>query len=1108
MGLQIRTYVDGNQEFIDLYGNENIDIEISFAEIQDITKKNSAFTKEFKVPGTKNNNNIFNYFFDINAVALSWNPKRKFEADLLYDGYELYNGYVRMNAVTINKLETIYSVTFYSSVGDLASNIGDKGLCEVDTSSLNHSLYQYSTASTLFYDPSLQDFGAVDPNSNFYLYRYNPISAGDVQYIIGQRGYDYTGTTFGTIRDIDTYQTPLLDFSGVTGFFDNRSTPVIPPYLIPSIRTKKLYELIVNQAGYQIDSDFFETDYFKRYYLPLSFNTDSVFMSQSKDWYCNIINSSGTTISGGFDLFQVYDNTSSTTTTREVFKSQQVIEDNLNFNPIDVNDYTDQGLVEPIGLGQVKDYLIAVPQPYSTVQKMRFDISWTFSGSTGGMSVPGAQIFVDNVIGYFSGSNLLDTYTYYNDYIYVDDFTTSGTLTFTAETFSIQTFNQTSFIMVSSIPQELGFYINEVQVQAVDLKQQLPFTIELYKEMSCEFKQIEFLQNINRTFNLVVVEHPVKPKTLIIEPIVNYIGKGRLLDWTDKVDYDSPQTLRPTTSLINGSIFLANKQDKDFVNTQYNTKSNKIFGQNIIDLGVDYKNATTNLVQTLGQNTDYYLNASGDTNFALPCYFISKESNVNGRTVFEYRPFRSLPRQIFKSVPLPSGNTGQIGYFQRFADTSFNPFIVGGFSPNGMNLVKTQQNINRLTTYPFLISGFSHYTIYDASNSFTPDELIYPEADTMYDRYYRDYIDDLTSEENKIYSCKMQLNPWDVSQLYFDETILIKNAKFRINKISNLSLTDENALCDVELVKLTLDYTPTPTLFFDLVSCDDPCDIIHSNTDINYLLWAFGLPTITTTGNTTGKIIKALTDYDADQSRPFKKYKVVQTEYNPNYTYERVYFEFVEASYTPLLVYTVSNYRMYNSCSATTESFKLDTVSSLTGITSSACLTVDVTNTGYSRSTFYFTNCSGSTSSWTLDPSASISVCGLWGTFTGTNFRFCPDFTNAVCIETPLPTPTPTVTPGLSPTPTPTVTPTNTLTASMTPTPSTTPLFQCFIAKTINVTTAGWLKYTTCDGVTQYEYKAVGNHQINICIREGSLLPGIPFAQLAVFTETSGGVPC
>ena len=149
MGLQIRTYVAGQEKYIDLYGNENIAIEVSFAEIQDITKKNSAFTKEFRVPGSNNNNDIFNYFFDINSIALDWNPKRKFEAQLIFNGYELYSGNIRMNQVTILKTEKVYSITFYAEVGDLSSNIGDKALCNVDTSSLNHSLYDIYTAQTL-----------------------------------------------------------------------------------------------------------------------------------------------------------------------------------------------------------------------------------------------------------------------------------------------------------------------------------------------------------------------------------------------------------------------------------------------------------------------------------------------------------------------------------------------------------------------------------------------------------------------------------------------------------------------------------------------------------------------------------------------------------------------------------------------------------------------------------------------------------------------------------------------------------------------------------------------------------------------------------------------
>ena len=208
MGLQIRTYVDGNQEFIELYGNEDIDMEVSFAEIQDITKKNSAFTKEFKVPGSKNNNFIFNYFFDLNQVFTDWNPKKKFEADLIYDGYEIYNGYVRLNSVSINKIEKVYSITFYSAVGDLVANIGDLALCNVDTSSLNHSLYNTSTAESLFFDPSLHNpysYNIANPTAPITL---NPINEGKVQYVLGQRGYDYTGSTYRDIRDINVANTP------------------------------------------------------------------------------------------------------------------------------------------------------------------------------------------------------------------------------------------------------------------------------------------------------------------------------------------------------------------------------------------------------------------------------------------------------------------------------------------------------------------------------------------------------------------------------------------------------------------------------------------------------------------------------------------------------------------------------------------------------------------------------------------------------------------------------------------------------------------------------------------------------------------------------------
>lgn len=1086
MALQIRTYVNGQQEFIELYGNEDIDLDVSFAEIQDITKKNSAYTKEFKVPGTKNNNYIFNYFFDINQVFTDWNPKKKFEADLIYDGYELYNGYVRLNSVSINKIEKVYSITFYSAVGDLVANIGDKALCNVDTSSLNHSLYSANIAEYLFRDPSLHNpYSIYDFNPPYpFDIEINPINTGKVQYILGQRGYDYTGSTFRDIRDIDTSQTPLLDFSATTGFFDFSGTPLISSYLIPSIRTRTLYELIVNQAGYFLESEFFDSDYFARYYIPLSFNTEQPYMAQAAPYEYRWLNQSGETNSY---LREVVNPATGVRYFTNWFKTQDILEENFGFNPLSYSAYSATTLSQ----NELENYMFALPQSNG--------IPYTFKATITTVSTTG--LFPTTQVGglfqlwkYQQNTTplqaqLITTSNYNVDFSF--PFSISS-FVMTGQTTSFGYINGTDLYFLSFTKNGLPFTVFGCEFEIITSPIVLPDTIELYKEMSCDQKQIDFIQNINRTFNLVVVEHPVKTKTLIVEPMINWIGKGEQLDWTDKINYDATQNLYPTTNLINGSLFVANKPDKDYINTEYTKRSNKIFGQNIIDLDVDYKNKTTNLTQTIGQNTDYYLNASGYTNIALPCYFITKENNNNGISTFEYRPFRSIPRQTFMSVSIPTGNTESNPFFYRYRGTN-NPFTV-----IGLIAVGNFPNFNRNTTYPYAIEDFSHYTIYDSSNTFTDDELVYPELENQYDRYYRDYITDLTSDENKIYQVQMYLTPWEVSNLYYNETIMIKNAKFRINKISGLSLL-QPGLCNVELVKLTRDYEPTPILFYDLISCDDSCDVIHTHTDIIYPIWAFeGLYVDVVVGYTTVPILK--------------RYYVVRTEYNESYSYTIPYFNTYQ---TNTFDYYINwDYAVYDSCSGSTPTFLLDVRDEITTGYSGDCVSMTITNTGTSQSTFGFEYCDGTEGSWTLDPSSAITICGLYASFQTTGFTYCLTGFTPCIIYTPLPTPTPTNTPNL-PSPTPSITPTNTLTPFLTPSPTKTPTptpstGNCRINTVLNITEPGWIKYISCpSGATTYPFiSSTGSYTITECIYEGTIQPGFPYAQVAVFTITSSGTPC
>lgn len=1077
MGLQIRTYVGGEQKFIELYGNENITMNVSFAEVQDIRKKNSAYSQEFKVPGSKNNNEIFNYFFDINAVALDFNPKLKFEADLIYDGYEIFNGFIRLNSVTIDKIEKIYSLTFYSQVGDLAANIGDKALCNVDTTSLNHSLYRQAVVNSIFFDPSLQPpdyIRQANPTYAQFLDTFDagwdgPVGQGQVQYYLTYRGYDYTGSTTGSIIDIDYLETPILSFSGVNRFFDYYDSPLRLTYMMPSLRVNTLYELICNQAGYQLQSEFFETDYFKRYYLPLSFNTEQPNMAQAANLDYYFVNLSGQSLGSTGLTYNEFG--SGILESRRIVEAKEIVKNQPALNPVD-----------PTYLGGIGRYLFRLP--YGDVD-YRYRFVTEYTGSTVG---PGNQVLVSDVkFAIFNGfdpitgtifGTLIDT-----DLIraYEDDNGGNSTIATNSDVGSLSSnINQLYFLAYTPINPNFDVNLNEVTFSATTDSLRLPQVIELNKEMSCEQKQIEFISDINRMFNLIVVEHPIKPNTIIVEPAVNYIGKGEQLDWTDKVDYDLPQTLFPTTTLINGSIFASNKKDNDFINTEFFKRSNLTFGQQFFDLGIEYKNEQINLTQNLGQNTDYYLNASGNTNFAIPCLFVTKENNVDGVTNFEFRPFRSLPRITFASVPLPSGNTGQPAIFIKAETTSpqFNllPVPVG-----------TIWNLNRMTTYPFVIEGFSHYTTYNQTDIFTPDEPVYPQLENQYDRYYYDYVEDLISEENKILQCKMYLTPWDVSQLYFNETIFIKNAKFRINKISNLSLI-EPGKCDVELVKLTRDYVPTPTLFYDLISCDDECDIIHTHTDLVYPIFAF-----------EGNFVNLTITWSNSGVPTVKRYKVVRSTWNPDYEYQKIFLtpnrELTNFGGT-FTTYALSAFQTYSACTGNTLTYTLNVINEFAeGYDLSDCFLFDITNTGLTGTSIIYLDCSGNTQSVSISAGQIYQVCAINGSIQGTDIEIC--FASLVPCTPPVPTPnvTPQPTPAISSTPD--VTPT--------PTPS---AGRCRQSTQIRVTVEGYIQYVLCDGATPVlVYVRPGFVTIPDCIEYASLTPS-SVTPSAVFTIVNPGPNC
>ena len=879
MNVQLVTNVAGNQEYIELFGTETLSLDVSFAEIQDITKKNSAYTKEFNVPGSNQNNYIFNYFFDFNQVPLDWIPSKKFEAWILYNGYIILSGYIRLNFVTIEKEQKIYNITFYNGVGDVAANIGDKFMKELDLSHLSHpwsndipyisqydpnlinltgsTNYSYENGKTFWglfnigyeYSNTISGAGYYDyyyftgnttvaitstpktipasyrpPTVPSLVFSTSMYRVGDtirltqpsndffIQGIVTDISFGGSSITFrptlglgtGNLtswfaqrilpdnEEINNFNTPLISFSPkpnndadllpVPSFFDGAAispNAVKSFYPKPAIQIRELYEQIFIQNGYNIESNFFQTNYFEKYYLPLKF-ADTIY-SKSAEVPCYTFQNTNIVLSASPIDLKILNPSSGVTCASNIFTAT-----------------TTQLLY-----------------PSNNFGFMTWKVTWSYEPLLS-CTLPGVKPYF--YLGLDDGVNARQIFGFKTDVC------VSGSNTFDI-TFQIPRNGVMEFKLVgwrtrfTSITMELINAPKYLEEGATfDYSNEFPID---------EFKQIDFITSVNKMFNFVCVPHPTKQNTIIVEPIIDYIGKGEILDWTDKIDWNSPIQVSPTTSIINGTLNYNFKLDQDFVNQQYNIGNNRVFGTYQLQLDTEYKDNVTNFDTVFASPTDYVLPNGfiGKTPLTVPSLFSIKTKENNSQSILRQEPYKVLPRIIFRGTQFPNKN------WNAFGDLSGSEWFYENYAMN------TFQLCNRFNTYPFSLTGFSHYINFNSSNFYYPDELVFSGQQDMYDIYYYDYISDLTSNENKIVSAKIYLTPWEIGNLRFDEKIIIKNGYYRINKISNYNLS-EPSLCDIELVKLTKSYTPHPVIYYDLSGCTGSTNY-HSTSDLNYNLFAF-----------------------------------------------------------------------------------------------------------------------------------------------------------------------------------------------------------------------------------------------------------------------------
>ena len=241
------TDLSNGQVICDLYEDEDIPLSLSVDDFKNVAEKVQSYSKAFNLPATKRNNQIFDNIFEVTRTdtGLNFNPYKKTKAILKQDGFLLFEGYLRLIDISEKEAETSYNVNLYSEVVALADVLGDRTFSDLAFAELTHNYNKTEIQR------SWNDAG----NSITYL---NPSTSG--------------------FRDAyTTLRYPFVAWNHQYTF-DSAGNPELPNLessFRPFINIKYLLDRIFEVVPFTYESEFFNTDDFKKLYMDFNWGADN-----------------------------------------------------------------------------------------------------------------------------------------------------------------------------------------------------------------------------------------------------------------------------------------------------------------------------------------------------------------------------------------------------------------------------------------------------------------------------------------------------------------------------------------------------------------------------------------------------------------------------------------------------------------------------------------------------------------------------------------------------------------------------------------------------------------------------------------------------------------
>lgn len=223
--LKVSIYVEGQE--LELFKDENIEINSTVQNIADISKTFSDFSQSFTVPASNKNNGIFQHYYNTDVDG-TFNPNIRVLGYIELGSLPYRYGVIQLEDVKIkNNKPYAYTVRFFSSTLSLSDLFKEDELGVLDFSDYNHS-----------FDTSI--FEAM----------YNEtIANGDVYYPLMTSLRNYV---IGNGTDLDITHT-----AGAIKYYE----------LKPALRLNRIFDVIESTYGVTFKRDFLNRAVFDNLFM-------------------------------------------------------------------------------------------------------------------------------------------------------------------------------------------------------------------------------------------------------------------------------------------------------------------------------------------------------------------------------------------------------------------------------------------------------------------------------------------------------------------------------------------------------------------------------------------------------------------------------------------------------------------------------------------------------------------------------------------------------------------------------------------------------------------------------------------------------------------------